>query len=120
MRLRADRAAQDESAGHVGGLGIAAAQVRLAARPAATPQQSPLTGCFQHARHLPGDDLRLVVACRAVGTGNYDVLLLLGGSAVPEDEAEALRQKLEQANPLTEVIHLSGGQPIFDYIMIFE
>jgi dihydroxyacetone kinase-like predicted kinase len=58
--------------------------------------------------------------CEAVGTGNYDVLLLLGGSAVPEDEAEALRQKLEQANPLTEVIRLSGGQPIFDYIMIFE
>ena len=58
--------------------------------------------------------------CKAVGTGNYDVLLLLGGGAVPEDEAEALRQKLEQANPLTEVIRLSGGQPIFDYIMIFE
>ena len=56
----------------------------------------------------------------AVGAGDFDILLLLRGAAVPEDEAEALRARLEEANPLTEVILLDGGQPVFDYIMIFE
>ena len=50
----------------------------------------------------------------------YDVVLLLSGCDVPPDEAEALRQALEDSNPLTEIILLPGGQPIYDYIMIFE
>ena len=56
----------------------------------------------------------------AVGVGDYDILLLLRGAEVPEDEAEALRARLEEANPMTEIILLDGGQPVFDYILIFE
>lgn len=57
---------------------------------------------------------------KAVDIGNYDVVLLLSGSEVGEEEAEALRASLEEKNPLAEIIHLHGGQPVFDYIMIFE
>lgn len=57
---------------------------------------------------------------KAVDGSKYDVVLLLSGSGVPEDEAEALRRKLEEKYPFTEVIRLVGGQPVFDYIMIFE
>ena len=35
-------------------------------------------------------------------------------------EAEAMRTALQSAHPLTEVILLDGGQPIYDYIMILE
>lgn len=50
----------------------------------------------------------------------YDVMLLLCGRDVPEDEASALCQTLEGMSPLTEIISLRGDQPIYDYIMIFE
>ena len=56
----------------------------------------------------------------ALGAGNFDILILLAGSGVDPQAAGALRDELEEAYPMTEIILLDGGQPIFDYIMIFE
>ena len=36
------------------------------------------------------------------------------------DHSEKLKEALEHAYPLTEVILLDGGQPIYDYILILE
>ena len=42
------------------------------------------------------------------------------GIDADQAEAEAMRTALQSAHPLTEVILLDGGQPIYDYIMILE
>ena len=47
-----------------------------------------------------------------------DILLLLSGADVPMPEAESLRSTLEASCPLTEVILLPGGQPVYDYILV--
>ena len=49
---------------------------------------------------------------------SHDIVLILSGADAPAEEAEALRQQLEQACPLSECILLQGGQPIYDYILV--
>ena len=49
---------------------------------------------------------------------NADVLVLFPGEDAPEDEAEDLKAKLEKACPMTEVILIPGGQPVYDYILV--
>ena len=55
-----------------------------------------------------------------LGAGDYDILLIICGADVPPDEVHALTEKLRQSYRRTEVITIDGGQPIYDYIMIFE
>jgi len=50
--------------------------------------------------------------------GSSDIILLLSGADAPEEEAEALRSQLEANHPLSEVILLKGGQPVYDYILV--
>ena len=50
--------------------------------------------------------------------GSHDIVLILSGADAPAEEAEALRQQLEKACPLSECILLQGGQPIYDYILV--
>ena len=47
-----------------------------------------------------------------------DVLVLFPGEDAPEGEAEDLKVKLEKACPMTEVILIPGGQPVYDYILV--
>ncbi len=49
---------------------------------------------------------------------SHDIVLILAGADAPQEEAEALRQQLEEACPLSECILLQGGQPIYDYILV--
>ena len=56
----------------------------------------------------------------ALGADDFGILLLVRGQDADAAEAEAIREALEAAHPLTEVILLEGGQPIYDYIMILE
>jgi hypothetical protein len=49
---------------------------------------------------------------------SHDIVLILSGADAPAEEAEALRQQLEKACPLSECILLAGGQPIYDYILV--
>lgn len=57
---------------------------------------------------------------QALRAGDYDILLLVAGEAVPQEEAAALKDRLQQLCPRTEVISLRGGQPVYDYILILE
>ena len=56
----------------------------------------------------------------ALHAEDYGVLLLVCGSEADPDQSEKLKEALEHAYPLTEVILLDGGQPIYDYILILE
>lgn len=47
-----------------------------------------------------------------------DILVLFSGADVPADEAARLKARLEKACPMTEVILLAGGQPVYDYILV--
>lgn len=50
--------------------------------------------------------------------GNADIVMLLQGADAPADEAHELQDQLQKAYPLSEVILLDGGQPVYDYILV--
>ena len=50
--------------------------------------------------------------------GSADILMLLQGADAPAEEAQALQAELQKAYPLSEVILLDGGQPVYDYILV--
>ena len=56
----------------------------------------------------------------ALNAGDFGILMLVCGADADMDEAEEIKKELEKADPLTEVILLDGGQPIYEYIMILE
>ncbi len=47
-----------------------------------------------------------------------DIILLLKGADAPAQEAESLQQELQKNSPLSEVILIDGGQPVYDYILV--
>ena len=53
-------------------------------------------------------------------SGDYSIMMLIKGKDVPQDEADALLEKLENRYKLTEIIPVCGGQPIHDYVIILE
>ncbi len=55
-----------------------------------------------------------------LGAGDCDVVLILKGSGVSEDKARELLERLEKKYRRTEFIIIDGGQPVADYILIFE
>lgn len=56
----------------------------------------------------------------ALDAGEFGILLLVRGINADPEEAESIRGELEKQYPLTEVLLLEGGQPIYDYLMILE
>lgn len=58
--------------------------------------------------------------CDGMEAGKYDIMLLITGEQVTEDEAEALRSTLSARYRDTEVITIAGGQPIYDCIVVLE
>ncbi len=55
-----------------------------------------------------------------LGAGNYDIILVICGGDVPAKDAHELAAGLREKYRRTEVITIDGGQPVYDYIMIFE
>ena len=55
-----------------------------------------------------------------LGAGDYDLLILVRGEAVPREETAALAKELGAKYPMSEVITIDGEQPVYDYIMILE
>lgn len=47
-----------------------------------------------------------------------DILVLFSGEDAPANEAAHIKTQLEKACPMTEVILLDGGQPVYDYILV--
>ena len=58
--------------------------------------------------------------CKALHAEDFGVLLLVCGQDTASETSEQLKETLEKAYPLTEVILLDGGQPIYEYILILE
>ena len=50
--------------------------------------------------------------------GSADIFILFKGAGVPAEEADALQSAFAQSYPLTEVILLDGGQPVYDYLLV--
>lgn len=57
---------------------------------------------------------------RSLSADDYGILMLVCGKDADTNEAQGIRAALQKAHPLTEVILLDGGQPVFDYIMVLE
>lgn len=64
-------------------------------------------------------DVVLALAER-LDAGSHDVLLLLSGEAANEEECEELASLLQRKYRRTEVIPLTGGQPVYEYILILN
>ncbi|MBR3423200.1 MAG: hypothetical protein IKG80_01775, partial [Clostridia bacterium] len=58
--------------------------------------------------------------CDGMGAGDFDIMLLITGEAVTDEDAEALRESLAGKYKNTEVITSVGGQPIYDLIIVLE
>ncbi|MBQ3938729.1 MAG: hypothetical protein II724_05210, partial [Clostridia bacterium] len=55
-----------------------------------------------------------------LGAGDYDIMLILCGRDTADGQRQALEAELKQRFRRTEVILIDGGQPIYDYIIVFE
>ena len=58
----------------------------------------------------------LMALADALGAGSSDVILVFAGAGAAD--AEALRGKLEAMYPHSEVILQTGGQPVYEYILV--
>ena len=62
----------------------------------------------------------MIGLCDKLKAGSYDIILLLVGADSDEQDAQKLCDTLSASYPRSEVIMVSGGQPIYDYILILE
>lgn len=72
---------------------------------------------------LADDADRYQAACSlvdGVDMKNYDVCILIYGSAADSAEAERISGYITQKYRGKEVYVVDGGQDIYDYVMIFE
>ncbi len=56
----------------------------------------------------------------ALDAGTRDVLIVIRGADVAESESERLCGLLASRYPRTEIVPTFGGQPVHDYILVFE
>lgn len=56
----------------------------------------------------------------AIGADDFGILMLVCGRDSSVEVSEKLRDALQKAHRMTEVILLDGGQPVYEYIMILE
>lgn len=62
----------------------------------------------------------LLNLAESLDTANRDIVLLFCGKDVDEAETEAVKRSLESTYRNAEIYLASGGQPIYDYIMVLE
>ena len=60
----------------------------------------------------------VLALARKLDAGTRDILVLFSGLDATADEAARIKQQLEKSCPMTEVILLDGGQPVYDYILV--
>ena len=58
--------------------------------------------------------------CEAIKAQRYDIMLLVCGADVSEEDAQAVYETLQQKYRRTEIVMIDGGQPVYDYIIILE
>ena len=55
-----------------------------------------------------------------LGADDFGILMLICGKDADAEAARELKEALQKAHRMTEVILLEGGQPIYEYIMVLE
>ncbi|MCR5432135.1 MAG: DAK2 domain-containing protein [Lachnospiraceae bacterium] len=55
-----------------------------------------------------------------LGAKDYDVIIVISGCDVSEEQAELVQKRLSRSCSRSEVIHIYGGQAVYDYIMVLE
>ncbi|MBQ3791685.1 MAG: DAK2 domain-containing protein [Clostridia bacterium] len=55
-----------------------------------------------------------------LGIAGRDIAIVVSGADVPESEAEETAAHLQERFPKTEVIHIRGEQPVYDYLLVLE
>ena len=58
--------------------------------------------------------------CRELGAADADIVLVLSGADVSEEDASKAGAVLQQAFPRVEVVMMPGGQPVFDFIVVIQ
>ncbi len=66
------------------------------------------------------NDTALELIRRITEQNEKEVIILFAGAAVPDEEAEELRTRLERAYPLADIGLISGKQEVYDYIISLE
>ncbi len=61
-----------------------------------------------------------IALAEKIGAQNYDVMLFIHGISTDEAQIRELEAELKKRFPRTEAIFIDGGQPIYDYIIVFE
>ena len=69
-----------------------------------------------------GNDRSKVVfdLCDSLNAANYDIVIVFKGKNVSEAEADDTVGVLENKYRDSEIIFIDGGQPVYDYIIIFD
>ena len=60
----------------------------------------------------------MLALAQKLDAGTRDILVLFSGQDAQADETARIKQQLEKSCPMTEVILLDGGQPVYDYILV--
>ena len=55
-----------------------------------------------------------------LGAEDHDVMLLIAGDTVPAETLAALAEEFTDACPMTEVIPIAGGMPVYQYLLVLE
>ena len=55
---------------------------------------------------------------KILNAGDWDVVLLIAGDEADADEANMLKENLQESFPSTEVILIDGKQPVYDYMLV--
>ena len=61
-----------------------------------------------------------IALAESIDAGSYDIMLIIHGAGIDEQQRAELEAALKAKYKRTEIIFIDGGQPIFDYIIVFE
>ncbi len=106
--------------------GVATGYVSKAVRDSATGSIKVTAGDYVgfEGGEILSDDKDIEKAaeglCEKLSAGEHDLVIVLSGENRTEEDAEKLCNRLSAKFPGTEFAPAAGGQPIYDFIMIFE
>ena len=62
----------------------------------------------------------LMLLSEKLNASRYDIMLVIYGETVSEDESREVEKCLRAKYRRSEIVMIYGGQPIYDYILVLE
>ncbi|MBQ7504213.1 MAG: DAK2 domain-containing protein [Ruminococcus sp.] len=62
----------------------------------------------------------LMLLAEKLNASRYDIMLVIYGDSVSEDDCREVEKMLRAKYRRTEIVSIFGGQPIYDYILVLE